>query len=358
MDSIAEQALAALNSLVTGMIPPAVPNGLNRQVRVLPQKISPTGLGAYVGLHPEPQAGLFGRRVQATVQVLLSGGNDADAMSHLGQVTNTLLAQDRADLRSKGIFQLQNTAQEPRSAQFQLLYEYIKLPSSSEGDIRELDLQLGLNDTPYRARLVWEIATSSMAGNPLSMNEFQVADDPDVNANSPASAWVFNAVAQRIEQTAAVRGGPLNTTQPRKAGAQLLWRPAGQALALERLALNMVFESASEDGIGLVFNRVDDQNFCYFLASQRHQYHLFGRKKAGVYSLIGAPNVAAGFELNRQHELDIVVYDGQLRASLNGRQTLAVDAGENLPAGEVGFLTHGNNGARFYRARAIRLIQP
>ncbi len=358
MDSIAEQALAALNTLVTGMMPPAVPGGLDRQVRVLPQKISPTGLGAYVGLHQDPQAGLFGRRVQAMVQVLVSGGNDATALNHLGAVTNALLTQDRADLRTKGIFQLQNTAQESRSAQFQLLYEYIAVPMAGEGEIRDLDLQLGLNDTPYRARLAWEVATSSMAGNPLSMNEFQVADDPDVNANSPASHWILNTVDKRIEQTAAVRGGPLTTAQPRKAGAQLLWRPASSPLSLERFALAMSFESTSEDGIGLVFNRVDDQNFCYFLASRRHQYHLFGRKRAGVYSFIGAANTAAGFDLNQLQELEVLVYDGKLKAMLNGRQTLAVDAGENLPAGEVGFLTHGNNGARFYRARAIRLIQP
>jgi hypothetical protein len=358
MDSIAEQALVALNTLVTAMMPPVVPNGLNRRVQVMPQKISPTGLGAYIGANAEPKAGLYGRRVQATVQVSINGGEEADAQNHLGQVAVALMTQDRADLRTKGIFQMQGAEQQARSANFQVLYEYIKQPTSSEGDIRELDLQLGLNDTPYRARLAWEIAASSMAGDPQSMNEFQVADDPQVNANSPVSVWILNTVAKRIEQTAAVRGGPLNTSQPRKAGAQLLWRPASQPLSLARFALNMVFESTSEDGVGLVFNRIDDQNFCYFLASQRHQYHLFGRKRAGVYSFMGAINSAAGFELNRQHELDIVVYDGKLRASLNGRQTLAVDAGESLPAGEVGFLTHGNNGARFYRARAIRLIQP
>ena len=190
------------------------------------------------------------------------------------------------------------------------------------------------------------------------MDEFLVADDPGVNQNSPASRWELNTTDHCVAQNAATRGGPLDLSMPRKAGAQLLWRPISEALALDRFVLNVVLESADEDGIGLVFNRVDDQNFCYFLASQRHQYHLFGRKRAGIYSFIGTPNNAAGFELNHQHELDIVVYDGKLRASLNGRQTLAVDAGENLPAGEAGFLTHGNNGARFYRARAIRLIQP
>lgn len=358
MDSIAEEALAALNTLVTGMMLPAVPVGVNQRVRLLPQKISPTGLGSYVGLHEQPQGGLYGRRVQAALQVKVSGADEAEVFAHLDAVTHALMAQDRADLRTKGIYQLQNAEQDDGVAQFQLLYEYIAVPISGEGDIRELDLQLGLNDTPYRARMVWEIATSSMAGNPLAMNEFQVTDDPDLNANSPASAWILNTVDKRIEQTAAVRGGPLNTTQPRKAGAQLLWRPAASPLSLDKFALKMVFESTSEDGVGLVFNRVDEQNFCYFLASRRHQYHLFGRKRAGAYSYIGAPNNEAGFDLNRQHELDIVVYDGKLRASLNGTQTLAVDAGENLPAGEVGFLTHGNNGARFYQARAIRLIQP
>lgn len=358
MDSIAEQALAALNSLVAGMMPTAVPSGLDRHVRIWPQKILPTGLGSYIGLQAEPQASLFGRRVQATVQVQVDGGQDADALTHLGQVAQAMMTQDRADLRAKGIYLLHNTSLASRAAQFECLYEFVPKPTLGEGDIRDLDLQLGLNDTPYRAQLAWEIATRAMVANPLSMTEFQVADDPDVNVNSPASAWILDTVHQRIEQTAAVRGGPLNTNQPRKAGAQLLWRPGASAMSLARFALSMVFESASEDGVGLVFNRVDPQNFCYFLASQRHRYHLFGRKRAGIYSFIGAPNMSAGFQLNKPHELDIVVYDGKMRAIFNGQQTLAVDAGEDLPAGEVGFLTHGNNGARFYRARAIRLIQP
>jgi len=356
MDSIAEQAVAALSAAVVSMLPATVPVGLTRSVRVQPLKISPTGLGAYIGLQTNPQAGVYGRSVQAAVRVSVDGGAETQANEHLDQVTLALLTQDRIDLRQKGIYQLSAHGVEARAVQFQMLFEYAFHPVAGEGEIADLALTLDLNDTPYAARFVWEAATSSLATLPAPLVDFAVADDPDVNAGSPASQWVFNLADKRIEQNAAVRGGPLTTTQAKKAGAQLLWRPAGAPLAIDKFMVAAEFESASDDGIGLVFHRQDDQNFCFFLASERNRYHLFGRKQAGNFSVLGSINTDAGFELNKRHELKIISHDGQLMAFLNNAPTLAVDAGENLQAGEIGFLTHGNNRARFYRARVIRLI--
>jgi hypothetical protein len=356
MDAIAEQALTALNAAVTSMLPAAVPVGLSRQVRVIPLKVSATGIGAYIGLQLSPQASVYGRRVEATVQVSVSGGADDLANAHVDQVAGILLAQDRIDLRQKGIYQLKADGFDARSVQFQILFEYAFHPVAGEGVIADLNLALELNNTPYRARFIWEAAAPALAALPAPLADFAVADDPDVNAGSPASQWVFNVASQRIEQNAAVRGGPLGANQPKKAGAQLLWRPGGAPLALSKFMVAAEFESGSPDGVGLVFHRQDDQNFCYFLASQSNQYHLFGRKQAGAYSILGQINNDAGFELDKRLELKIISHDGRLIAMLNDKQTLAIDAGENLLAGELGFLTHGNNRARFYRARVIGLV--
>jgi hypothetical protein len=355
MDAIAQQALAALDVAVAGLLPVSVPVGLTRVVRIAPTQITPTGMGGYMGLQTEPQAGVYGRRVQATVRVAVQGGQDQAANDHVDLVTRTLLLQDRTDLRKKGIFKLAADAMEARATQFQLLFEYAFHPVAGEGVIQSLDLALENNLTPYKAQFVWNLATASLADEAQPLADFAVADDPDTNA-APVSQWSYNNAARRIEQNAAVRGGPLTLAQPKKAGAQLLWRPNNAPLALDKFVISCEFESASQDGIGLVFHRKDAQNFYFFLASERNRYHVFGRKQAGTYSLIGTPNTDAGFSLNTHHQLKIISFDGQLSAVLDDEQTLSVDTGENLFGGEVAYLTHGNNRARFYRARAIRLI--
>jgi hypothetical protein len=357
MDALAELALSALDTTVAGLLPAEAP-GLNRQVRVLPLNIRPAGVGGYIGTHPDPRGNIFARRMQALVEVSISGGQDAAASAYLGEVARSLLAQDRAELRRKGIqrLRLKSEPLAPRSAQFELSYEYLHLPTSSEGVIDSLDLNLDLNLTPYRARHVWDLATRTLASAAQPLADFLIADDPEVNPSSPPSQWTYNAGPARIEQNAQTRGGGLTLAQPKKAGAQLLWRPGGKALEPARFIAATEFETTRQDGIGLVFARASENDYWYFLASQRHGYHVFGRKRgAGNYSFIGAP-AGAGVPLNTRHTLTVIAFDRTLIAALDGSRTLEVGTDEPLTAGELGFLTHGNDGARFYRARLIELI--
>lgn len=355
MDAIVQQALTALDAEISSLLPMPVPAGLTRQVRVLPLSVTPVGLGGYIGPQYNPRAEVYGRHVKASVRVAVHGGQDQNASSHIDLVTRNIMSQSRNDLRQKGIFWVKPEAIDARTAQFELLYEYAHHPTTGEGVIDNLDLSLETNVTPYRAKFLWSMAATALVGEPDPLTEFLVADDPDVNAGSPASQWSFNAAEQCIEQNGAVRGGPLNTSQPRKAGAQLLWRPQQAPLSLDRFVAACEFSTTSNDGIGLVFHRTDENNFFYFLASERHRYHLFGRKNAGVYSIIGMNN-NAGFSLNSHHELKVYSFDGKFTAVIDEQQTLAAETGSALPAGEVGFLTHGNNRARFYCARVIDLI--
>lgn len=356
MDAIAQQALNALDAEISSLLPAIVPAGLTRQVRVFPLSVAPTGIGGYIGPQANPPADIYARRVQANVHVAVQGGQEQNATAHIDLVTRNLVTQSRQDLRQKGIFWVKPGIIDARTAQFELLYEYAHHPAESEGIIDTLDLALEANITPYRAKFIWDMSATALVGQPDPLAEFLIADDPDLNAGSPTSQWIFNAAEARIEQNAAVRGGPLTTAQPKKAGAQLLWRPQQAPLALEKCIFACEFSSTSNDGIGVVFHRVDEDNFFYFLASERHRYHLFGRKRAGVYSVVGSINNAVGFSLGARHTLKIFSFDGKLSAVMDEQQTLAADTGEVLPAGEIGFLTHGNNRARFYRARVIELI--
>ena len=195
-----------------------------------------------------------------------------------------------------------------------------------------------------------------VTGAPSPLADFAPVDDTDLNAASPAGAWSYNAPLGCIVQTAAARGGVLTLADDRKAGAQLLWRIGGAPLALARFIAVVEFESTSQDGIGLVFGRTGANERLHFLASQRNGYHVFGRKAgADAWSVIGEP-ATAGFATGVRHALAITVFDHTLRASLDGVQTLDVRTQTPVPAGEIGFFTHGNSGARVHRVRLIELL--
>ena len=110
--------------------------------------------------------------------------------------------------------------------------------------------------------------------------------------------------------------------QPGSTGAQVL---------LELL------DDLDERGIGLVFARADADNLWYFLASEQHQYHLFGCKESGSYRFLDSPALGVGFALNTRHRLTFCVYDQTLIAMLDGTQTLAIESDIPVPAGEIGF---------------------
>jgi hypothetical protein len=358
MDALSDLALTALDDAVTGLLPGAVPAGLTRAVRVVPGEIRAAGLGGYIGAHPDPRGSILGRRVRATVELGVTGGSDSDASGYLNQMVRSLLTQEQGELRREGFYHIaldpENLA--ARSARLNLDFEYRHLPTTSEGVIDLLDLSLDVNLTPYGMRYRFDVAARSLVGAAQPLADFQVADDPDVDAGSPASKWVFNAGQQRIEQNAAVVGGPLDLSQPKKAGAQLLWRPGGQGFELSRFIAAVDFESDSTDGVGAVFAREDGESFWYFLASQRNPYHLFGRKDAGVYRIVGTPATDVGFATGSRHVLTLIVYDQTLIAELDGVRTLQVASDVPVTAGEIGFLTHGNGQARFHRARLIELV--
>jgi hypothetical protein len=336
-----------------------VPGGMTREVRLLPEAIRPLGLGGYIGTHPDPHGEIHGRQLTGILQITIHGGNNTTASAYLEQLIHGLMTQHRTDLRREGIHKLRfksDRIDDPRSALFDLHYEYLHLPTTGGEVIDELDLNVELNNTPYRARFRWDLATSSLIDAPAPLADFFTPAVSDLDLGSPAPQWQLNHAEGCIEQTSLAQGGPLSLVDPHKAGPQLLWRPAGSGFALGRFIASLEFEASSPAGIGLVFARADADNLWYFLASEQHQYHLFGCKESGSYRFIDSPALGVGFALNNRHRLTLCVHDQTLIASLDGTQTLAIESDIPVPAGEIGFFTHGNDGARFYRARLIELI--
>jgi len=351
-DAVSVDALAALETALTSLLPPVVPAGLARRVQVRAQSVRPLGVGDYVGHHREPDAALHGRRVGARVDVAVSGGSDAAAQDYAATLAGQILAQTRADLAQRGIHRMRAVdAAGARALAFDVDFEYVHVPVAGEGLITELALETFNNVTPYRTRHVADFAGSSLALEALPLADFAPFTDP---LAAPPAAWSVSAAPPAaIVQTAGTVGGPLTLADPQKAGAQLLWRPGGVALSLARFVASLGVRSASPDGVGLVFHRRAGDDFFFFLASQRHGYHLFGRRRpAGWEALASA---AFGFDTAATQHFVVGAYDGTLFAELDERRTLVATT-DPQPGGEIGLLTHGNNAARFLAGRLMELI--
>jgi hypothetical protein len=351
-DAVSTQALAALETAMSALLPASVPAGLSRSLRVRTRSLGPLGMGGDVGRHVAPDAALHGRRLAARVDVDVIGGSDDAAMGYAAALAGQILAQTRAEFALRGIRRIAGVDTEsPRELAFDVDFEYLHVPTQGEGLIQTLALESFNNVTPYRTRLLADFGGASLALEASPLADFAPRTDPQA---APPAAWsVSSAVPAAIVQGAATVGGPLDLSDARKAGAQLLWRPGGATPSLARLVLGIRFASTSPDGVGVVLHRRADDDFLFFLASARHGYHLFGRRRPAGWEAIGS--AAVGFDTTRAQSLVVISYDGQLVAELDERRTLAAVT-DPPAAGEVGLLTHGNDAARFVAGRLMELV--
>lgn len=142
-DVLAQDALAALDSAIAGLLPSAVPGGMTRTVRVEPSRIRPLGLGGYVGNHVAPAAGQFGRRVRARVSIGVAGGNDTAARNYVVGLGADLLSLSRAERLAHGVQRLDRVpVDDARTLAFDVDFEFISTPSTGEGVITDLVLDI------------------------------------------------------------------------------------------------------------------------------------------------------------------------------------------------------------------------
>lgn len=355
-DAVAADALTALRAAVEGLLPAAVPDGLTRRLRVQARTVRLPGLGGYVGQHLEPSAALQGRRVAARVELDVDGGNDADASLYAATLGGQILGSTRREFVQRGIQRIRGvdtTAGGARALAFEIDFEYVPVPDAGEGVITELALDSFANVTPYRTRGVADFGAASLALLPDPLADFAAVTDL---LAAPAAAWSLAAAAPAaLVQTAATVGGPLDLSAPQKAGALLLWRPKALALNLRRFAVGLSFSSIAPDGVGLVFALRAPDDYFYFLASARHGYQLFGRRRPAGFETLGSG--AGGFVPGSRQRLRVTAYDRTLAVEVDGQRPFTVTLADALPAGEIGLLTHGNDTARFTAGRLMELVQ-
>lgn len=142
-DALSVEAIGVLEGAFAALLPIGVPAGLSRQIRVMPTRIRPLGLGGYVGRHLEPDATLFGRRVAARVELAVTGGNDSVASTYTASLSGAILAQSRGELAQRGIHRLARVdADGPRALVFDIDFEFVRLPDAGEGVITDLVLNI------------------------------------------------------------------------------------------------------------------------------------------------------------------------------------------------------------------------
>ncbi len=140
-DVLAQDALAALESAIAGLLPATPPAGMTRSLHIAPQRLRPLGLGGYVGNHLEPSAALFGRRVIGQVAISISGGNDTSARTHLDSLAASLLCLSRSELAARGLRRIARVGvDDPRTLALDIDFEFIGIPTTGEGVITDLVL--------------------------------------------------------------------------------------------------------------------------------------------------------------------------------------------------------------------------
>lgn len=361
MDEIAEQALLNMTGVLQSFLPAANPS-VDQSLILIPKKIKATGLSGYVGTHQDPDASLNGRHIQAISEVtLISDNGVTDLQQAVSIVTQTLLSQDRTTLRNNGIFKLQfdqvsdissagqgGNATDTRLVSFLVDFEYIPVPVEEEGSIdffvHNFDLALSKGKAQFYQ---FQFSTLNNAGeDPLSYFDFE--DDPGIAGSSPAGNWSFNAAQGYIEQTNNVRGGPA-TAGGKKAGAHGLIRVNEAPYQVKNFIAKTTVNATDVDGIGLVFRKLDDNNFYYLLLSARHDYTLLGKKVAGNYDVLqeGGLNDTVGHSEATDMEIKLIADGNRFQVYLNNQFVTAGQDSDIAESGRAGFFTHRNDAAHF-----------
>ena len=148
MDALNTEAIAALRSIVAGLLPAAGDPADAPVLHIESASIRPTGIGGYVGPHPDPIGDLEGRTVEARLRIDLAGDVNTLATRYASLV-DALLAQGAGELRAAGLLQFEmdppvgdvDTAT-ARALSLDVLFDFIKVPETAGDVIESTPLQI------------------------------------------------------------------------------------------------------------------------------------------------------------------------------------------------------------------------
>lgn len=358
---MSQQALESLNTVLASLIPSEDDIELQPVLNVKPMRIRLVGIGGVVGLHNDPVGEIFSRRVEAQVAITVKANQENELPVAVSGITSALLTIERVVLVENGLHLIEKTGEgeivtlgsgnnaiSQQDVTFDINYEFIKFPEEAGGIISDVPLELDLNEGLVAADIILNTTFETDI-----LNWFDVVDDPQVTQFGP-SDWAYNEAQFSIEQSSSVRGGGL-TASAQKAGTYLVLKANSDIPLQKNFIFKTRFESSNNDGIGMVFRWQDVDNFYYFLMSQRHGYRMLGKKVAGDFELLDplAIDDSQGFTLDQRYKLKLTAVNDKFRVYLDDELILQGQDESLESSGRVGFMCHGNSGAKFYKMGLI-----
>lgn len=362
MDAVSVEAMAQLSAALEELLPPGAEPALAPALEVHPVRITPTGLGGFVGVSHGPEGEIVGRRLEASVRVAVKAASAGGLGAAVSAVTSALLAAGNRSLRRQGVLRLELETLGPKPAadtvgvaereiQFKVLYEFLKRPTEDGGVIQRipLDLELG-RGIPARNLISAVFGTGSLPS-------FEVVDDPLATTRAP-SKWQENAAEERIEETSGITSGSVaeNSNKP---GTYLVLKTDPSRPAAGDVLLRVTLRSGGPGGIGLVFRWQDEKNFYFFLMNEDddRKYRVLGRKVEGAFQDLETPALdkTKGFEVGRLYDVKLVAEGPVFQVYLDGERILEGRDAVLAAPGRVGLMSRNNKQAFFYRFSAVQL---
>ena len=150
------EAFNALSAAVQALLPAVADPAQTPKVTIQPDRISPTGIGGFVGINDNPVGEILGRSIEATAVVGVVAAKDQIDAAVAGTI-NTVLAADRATLAAQGVQWIRfdklddvsavSNALVQRPVSFRVLYEFLKKPVDPEGVIQQIPLNIQLQQS-------------------------------------------------------------------------------------------------------------------------------------------------------------------------------------------------------------------
>ncbi len=312
-----------------------------------------------MGFNHDPEGEIVGRRVKANAIVGVKTKTLDTLNGAVAGVTAAVVGAPRSDLRRLGILDVGVAgvgSQAPpgpgphgvarQEVTFDVSYEYLKLPASPSGVIGAIPLDVDLSRDHDPSTL------TAMEFNEQSLADFEVVDDPAATSNGP-SAWQFDAVEQRIQQTSSIFGGTaaVNANKP---GTYLVLRTTPSRPAVADLILRAEVESGDDQGIGLVFRYRDDANFYFFVANNNKGYRLLAKKVAGTFQQV-ALDATKSYTVGAITRLKVVAVGPDLQVFVDDEPALTGSDSSLPDPGRVGLMAYRNPQAFFYSIELVAI---
>jgi hypothetical protein len=154
MDTVNIEAVDALMAAITTLLPTPADPTLPPTLRLHSLRTTPTGLGGFVALHPDPLGEVVGRRLAAAIRVTVTANTVNELNTAVTTLSRSLLGASRVTLQSVGILRLALTEVAARSggapagSQVQqdlgidVLYEFLKRPTTAGETIQQIPINL------------------------------------------------------------------------------------------------------------------------------------------------------------------------------------------------------------------------